>query len=120
MELNVRSDTISSLGRATHDLGLGAIVGGNLFARIGMHPAVAAITNPRERGEVVNGAWRRYGTVNSLSLAALLAGWGGARLGETRPKYLSENERRLALAKDASLLGLAASGVAAGLLGMKF
>lgn len=120
MELKVPSDTVSSLGRAAHDLGLGAIVGGNLFARVGMHPAVAAVDDARERGEVVNGAWRRYGTVNSLSLASLLAGWVGARLGESRPKYLSENERRLAVAKDASLAGLAATGVAAGLLGMRF
>ena len=120
MELNVRSDTLSSIGRAAHDLGLGAIVGGNLFARVGMHPAVAAISDPAERGEVVNGAWRRYGTVNSLSLAALLAGWGGARLGEAKPEHLSRSERGLALAKDASLAGLAATGIAAGLVGMRF
>jgi len=120
MRFHVESDTISSAGRAAHDIGLAAIVGGNLFARVGMHPAVASISDPAERGEVVNGAWRRYGTVNSLSLAALLAGWAGARLGETRPKYLTETERRLALVKDASLAGLALSGVAAGLLGIKF
>ena len=120
MRFGVESDTLSSLGRGLHDTGLAAIVGGNVFARVGMHPAVAEIEDPRERGKVVNAAWRRYGTVNSLGLAALVAGWAGARLGEARPAMLSGRERRLATAKDVAVGAVAVTGVAAGLEGMRF
>jgi hypothetical protein len=118
--VQVRSDTISSLGRAAHDAGLGAILGGNLFARVGMHPAVREVADSRERGKVVNDAWRRYGLVNGLGLAAIVAGWAGARAGEARPALLSARERRLAVAKDAAVAAVAVTGVASGVEGMRF
>src|SRR4051812_5575674 len=62
--------TLSQVGRAAQDLGLAGLLGGTLFGRMALHPAVASISDPRERGEVVNAAWRRYGTVNSLALGA--------------------------------------------------
>lgn len=116
----ISSDAVSSAGRAAHDIGLGALVGGNLFARVGMHPAVAAIDDPRERGQVVNSAWRRYGTVNSVALAAVVAGWAGARLDEAAPRMLSARERRLAAAKDVAVGAVAATGVAAAIGGVRF
>ena len=120
MANGVESDTVSGLGRAAHDIGLGAIIGGNLFARIGMHPALAEITDARERGIVVNSAWRRYGTVNSLALAAVVAGWAGARASEARPAGLSARERPLALAKDIAVGAVAVTGVAAAVEGVRF
>jgi hypothetical protein len=116
----IRSDAISSAGRAAHDIGLGALVGGNLFARVGMHPAVAAIDDPRERGQVVNSAWRRYGTVNSAALAAIVAGWAGARVDEAAPGMLSARERRLAAAKDLAVAAVAATGIAGAIAGVRF
>ena len=71
--------TISQVGRAAQDLGLAGLLGGTLFGRMALHPAVASISDPRERGEVVNAAWRRYGVVNSLALGAVVVGWAGAR-----------------------------------------
>ena len=70
---------LSKAGRAAHDIGLAGLLGGNLFGRLAMHPSVTEISDPAERGKVVNAAWRRYGTVNSLSLAAVVSGWAGAR-----------------------------------------
>jgi hypothetical protein len=120
MEVSVRSDAVSSAGRALHDIGLGAMIGGNLFGRLGMHPALRRVTEPTERGAVVNAAWRRYGTINGLSLAAVIAGWAGARAGEARPKMLSDRERKLAVAKDAAVGAVAVTGVAAAAQGMRF
>ena len=120
MGLRVESDLVSSLARAAHDAGLAALLGGNLFGRWAMHPALADISNESERGQVVNHAWRRYGTVNSLSLAAVLAGWLGARAGETQDRWLSPRERRLARAKDVTVLAVAVTGVASAVEGVRF
>ena len=80
---------LSQVGRAAHDAGLAGLLGGNLFGRLALHPAVTAISDERERGKVVNAAWKRYGTVNSLSLLAVMSGWAGARAGEARDDRLS-------------------------------
>jgi uncharacterized membrane protein len=81
---------LSQVGRAAHDLGLAGLLGGNLFGRLALHPSVTEISDKAERGKVVNAAWRRYGAINSLSLAAVAAGWVGARAEEARPRHLSE------------------------------
>jgi hypothetical protein len=120
MNLSISSDTISSLGRAAHDVGVGALIGGNLFARVGMHPAMSEISNPRERGQAVNEAWRRYGTVNALALGSIVTGWAGARMDEASNSMLSPRERPLAAAKDAAVAATAITGIAAGLAGMSF
>jgi hypothetical protein len=111
---------VSQLGRAAHDLGLAGLLGGNLFGRLALHPAVAGLSDPRERGEVVNAAWRRYGTVNSLGLLAITAGWAGARAGEAADRRLSDEERTLARAKDALVATVVLTGVATAVEGMRF
>jgi hypothetical protein len=68
----------------------------------------------------VNAAWRRYGAVNSISLAALVSGWLGARLNEAGPSRLSPAERRLATAKDVLVGTVAVSGLATAVEGMRF
>src|SRR3954451_23512900 len=100
---------VAQAGRAAHDIGLARLLGGNLFGRLALHPSVTSISDPAERGEVVNAAWRRYGTVNTLSLLAVATGWAGARLDEAADRRLSPAERRLARAKDALVVAVAAS-----------
>jgi hypothetical protein len=113
-------DTIVTAGRAAEVIGLAAIIGGNLFARAGMHPALREVSDPAERGKVVNAAWRRYGTIESLSLAALITGWASSRLGEADCRSLSERQRRLGMAKDAAVAAVALTGVAAAIQGIRF
>ena len=76
--IRIPSDTVSSLGRAAHDAGLGALLGGNLYGRVALHSALEDVSESSERGRVLNRAWRRYGWVNSASLLAV-GGWAGAR-----------------------------------------
>src|SRR5919205_311296 len=83
--IRISSDAINSAGRAAHDAGLGALLGGNLYGRIAMHPALAGIGEKSERGKVVNRAWQRYGWVNSAALLAIVGGWAGARVNGARP-----------------------------------
>jgi len=111
---------LSQAGRAAHDIGLAGLLGGNLFGRLALHPSVTHISDKAERGQVVNAAWRRYGTVNSLSLLAVVGGWAGARAGEAAPRRLSDAERRLAVAKDALVGVVALSGLATALQGVRF
>ena len=120
MNPSVSSDALSSLGRAAHDVGVGAIIGGNLFARVGLHPAVGELSDPRERGMVVNESWRRFGVVNGLALTAIVGGWAGARLDESSNRMLSIRERPLAAAKDLAVVATALTGIAAAASGMSF
>jgi hypothetical protein len=116
----VPSVTLSQLGRAAHDLGLAGLLGGNLFGRLALHPSVTAISDRSERGMVVNAAWRRYGTINSISLVAVTAGWVGARANEAADRRLSAQERRLSRTKDVLVGLVAATGLASAAQGMRF
>jgi len=114
------STLVTRTGRAAHELGLAGLLGGALFGRLALHPAVERISDPSERGEVVNAAWRRYGFVNSLSLAAVAFGWAGARAAEAANRNLTPAERRLARVKDGLVGALVVSGVASAIEGVRF
>src|SRR5215208_8197521 len=120
VRIRIRSDTVSSAGRAAHDAGLAALLGGNLYGGIAMHPALADIGEKSERGKVVNRAWGRYGWINAASLLAIAAGWAGARVNEARPSSLSPRERALARGKDAAVAAVVVTGLAAAITGMRF
>ena len=111
---------VSQLGRVVSDLGLAGLLGGNLFGRLALHPSVVEISDPAERGKVVNAAWRRYGTVSSVSLAAIVSGWAGARLDEAADKRLSPAERRLARSKDVLVGVVAVGGLVSAAQGVAF
>src|SRR3954462_1990768 len=111
---------LSQAGKAAHDLGVAGLLGGNLFGRLALHPSVTEISDPAERGKVVNATWHRYGTINSLSLAAVATGWVGARLRESANGRLSGDERRLAYAKDGLVVLVAATGLATAAGGVGF
>lgn len=118
--ISAPSVPLSQIGRAAHDLGVAGLLGGNLFGRLALHPSVTEISDASERGRVVNAAWRRYGTINSLGLLAIVAGWVGARADEAADRRLSPEERRLARAKDVLVGVVAATGVASAAQGMRF
>ena len=111
---------LSQAGRAAQDIGLAGLLGGNLFGRLALHPSVTELSDPAERGKLVNAAWRRYGTVNSLSLLAVVGGWAGARANESSDGKLSPAERRLARAKDVLVGVVAVTGLATAAEGVRF
>src|SRR3954462_458611 len=101
-----------SAARAAEQVGQAALLGGNLFGRVAMHPAVEGVCTPEDRGKVVNDAWRRYGTVNSVSLAAVVAGWLVSRD--------QVGDRRLALAQDVAVGAVTLTGIASAVAGVRF
>jgi hypothetical protein len=120
MRIHFESDTLSAVGRAWHDVSVGALVGANLFAQVGWHPALRAVSDERERGKVTNTAWRRYGIVNAVALLGIVSGWAGARAFEAKPDKLTERERKIATAKDILTGVITATGLASAGLGMRF
>jgi hypothetical protein len=116
--IRIPSDVRSSAGRATHDVALAALLGGNLFGRVAMHPALGEVSDKSERGKVPNRAWRRYGTVNSLALVGLVAGWLPARRGGGAPR--SPGGRRLVVAKDIAVGAVVITGLASAAGGVGF
>lgn len=111
------SNTLANTTRALHDVGLAAWVGGSLFGRFALNPAVGVIDKKTDRGKVVNAAWNGYNVINTLSLAAVTVGWLGARVTETRPEQLSDTERSLSLAKDGLVAAAVVTGLANGIQG---
>lgn len=118
--ISAPSVPLSQVGRAAHDVGLAGLLGGTLFGRVALHPSVTAISDRSERGRVVNAAWRRYGVINSLSLAAVVSGWAGARADEAADRRLSPAERRLARAKDVLVGVVGVTGIATAAQGIAF
>lgn len=102
------------------DVALAALIGGNLFGRTAMHPALSEISDPQERGKVLNRAWRRYGTVNSSALVTLVGGWIVARRAETALPLLGSGRRRLIGAKDVAVGAVVVTGLASAVGGVGF
>jgi hypothetical protein len=117
IKIKVPTDAISTAGRSAEDLALGALIGGNLFGRVAMHPALTDVSDQAERGKVLNRAWRRYGNVESLALATLVAQWLPARRNR---RSRCPREQRLVLAKDVALGTLVVTGLATAAGGVGF
>lgn len=107
-------------GELVQQASLAALLGGNLFGRVAMHPALTSVSDQAERGKVLNRAWRRYGTVNSLALAGLVAGWASTRSEETGPLWTSRRRSMLVLAKDVTVGAVVATGLASAVGGVGF
>ncbi|MFZ0091601.1 MAG: hypothetical protein WAL63_19015 [Solirubrobacteraceae bacterium] len=108
------------VSQVAQDASLAALLGGNLFGRLAMHPALTDVSDKQERGKVLNRAWRRYGTVNSTALAALVGGWIVARGDETGSLWTSPRRRRLILAKDLGVVAVVVTGLASAAGGVGF
>src|SRR6476646_3606783 len=96
------------VARVAQDVGVALLLGGNVFGRRAMHPAVEWISSPAERGKVVNEAWRRYGVFNSLGLAGVVGGWA------------LERGSRPVGARDVAVAGVAVTGIASAIEGVRF
>jgi hypothetical protein len=72
VRVSVESDRISAAGRAAHDMGLGAILGGNVFGRLAMHLEDGDHTSA-EATDAEAMAKRRLNVLGALNLASALA-----------------------------------------------
>lgn len=107
----MRTSKWSSLAWALHDLGLAIAVGGTVFGKLALHPAVRRIEDPQERDEVVDAAWSRFQVVNLAAHGVVATTWLVGR------ELLSGREaggaaRSLAIVKDSLIAASLASGIA--------
>lgn len=102
------------------DLALAALIGGNLFGRVAMHPALTEVSDSAERGKVLNRAWRRYGFVNSLALGTLVAGWLPSRLNAEQREFSTSRDRVVSVAEDAAMGAILVTGLASAGAGVGF
>jgi hypothetical protein len=114
------SDTLAYVTHAAHDIGLATWFGGTIFGKFALNPAVQEISEPSERGEVLNRAWNGYNVLNAAGLGVAAGGWLGARFTETSPVRMSTTENALSLANDSLMVAAVASGVASGIQGARF
>ncbi len=110
----------SLAGQIAQDTSLAALLGGNLFGCLAMHPALVQVSDQSERGKVLNQAWRRYGTVNSLALVGLVGGWGSVRGNERGRLRTSRHRTVLVVAKDVTVGAVVITGVASAVGGIGF
>lgn len=71
--------TLSTASWVAHDLGTAIGVGGGLFGRVALEPSVRDIADRDKRGQIVTGAWRRFGRIQLSALAVMAATWYAGR-----------------------------------------
>ncbi len=110
--------TLSTAGWVVHDVGLATAIGGSLFGRAALEPALDEISNPRERDRVSADAWRRFSWVKLGAHVAFAAPWF---IGRTmRSGYeVSARAGALTRAKDIMMGVSLVTGIASHFLGLK-
>ncbi len=113
------SDTIQDVNQALHNIGMATWVGGTIFGRYALNPAVRRVASHAERGAVTNDAWNRFNAVNAVALTVVGVGHVGGRLTELRFANLSEREKPLVRAMDAFTAAGVTTGVLTGIQGRR-
>lgn len=101
-----------------HDLGLAAGVGGTLFGKVALHPATRNINDARERGRVVNDAWRTFNTYQLAGLGLMAVSWFAGR-SKLSGGEVDSTSRTLTLVKDALVLATFGTAIANGIAGRR-
>ena len=108
---------LSSAAWIAHDVGLATAIGGTLFGREALHPALReGIENRGDRDRVADSAWRRFSWINLAAHTAMAATWFTGRT-MLSGREVNNVSRPLTVAKDALIVASLATGVASVLLG---
>ena len=113
------SDTIQDVNQVLHNIGMATWVGGTIFGRFALNPAVARVASHAERGAVANDAWNRFNALNAVSLTAVGVGHVGGRLTELRYSNLSAREKPFVRAMDVFTAAGVATGILTGIQGRR-
>lgn len=106
------NDKVQDVNQILHNVAMATWVGGTVFGRAALNPAVRHIPGHAERGVVTNAAWSTFNAINTVALATVAVGHVGGRLTELRWTNLSDREKPFVRAMDL----FTATGVITGLL----
>ena len=67
--------TLSSAGWIVHDVGLATAIGGSLFGKVALEPALGEVSMPIERDHASEKAWNRFSWINLASHVAFAVPW---------------------------------------------
>ena len=108
--------TLSSAAWAAHDVGLAAAIGGTLFGRAALEPALEDIQSPVERDRVSADAWGRFSWWNLAAHGVFAGTWLIGR-GMLSGREVSGRARKLTKVKDGLMLASLVTGVSSILFG---
>ena len=110
--------TLSTAAYAAHDVGLATAIGGVLFGRAALQPALKEIENPADRDRVSACAWSRFSWVNLAAHGVMAATWLAGRT-MLSGREVTDTARTLTKVKDGLVIGSLLTGIASNVLGWR-
>ena len=108
--------TLSTAAWAAHEVGLATAIGGTIYGRAALEPALDEITSPGERDRVSAASWKRFSWINLASHGIMAATWFAGR-GMLSGREVSAQARALTRVKDGLIIGSLITGVACNVFG---
>jgi hypothetical protein len=110
--------TLSTAAWAAHDVGLATAIGGVLYGRTALEPALHQIENPSERDRISASAWSRFSWINLAAHGVMAATWLAGRT-MLSGREVSGSARTLTMVKDGLVIGSLVTGVGSNVLGWR-
>jgi len=108
--------TLSTAAWAAHDVGLATAIGGTLYGRAALEPALHEIDDPIERDRVSTTAWQRFSWLNLAAHGVFVATWFAGR-SMLSGREVSGTARTLTQVKDGLVIAGLVTGIATAVLG---
>jgi hypothetical protein len=110
------TSTLSTAAWAAHDVGLAAAIGGTLYGRAALEPALHEIADPAERDRVATTAWQRFSWLNLAAHGVFAATWFIGR-SMLSGREVSRPARGLTRLKDGLVVAGLVTGIGTAVLG---
>jgi hypothetical protein len=108
--------TLSTAAWAAHDVGLATAIGGTLYGRAALEPALHEIEDPVERDRVATSAWQRFSWLSLAAHGVLAATWFVGRT-MLSGREVSGTARSLTRVKDGLVVASVVTGIGTVVLG---
>jgi len=102
--------TLSTSAWTAHNVGLATAIGGTLYGRTALQPALQDIQNPEERDRIAADAWQRFGWMNLAAHGVFAATWFAGRA-MLSGREVSGTARTLTVVKDGLMIASLATGL---------
>jgi len=107
---------LSSAGWIVHDVGLATVIGGSLFGKVALEPALDEVSKPVERDHASEKAWMRFSWINLAGHVAYAVPWLIGRTMLTG-REVSARARTLTVVKDVLVSASLITGVSTLVIG---